>query len=386
VVEVVRTLNGERRKSHACGRRSAGFGLALVLVVGCTPAEDWPPAFPTSTYTLKQLGQGEETPFEPAPELRAKIDEFLVAQFGTPAEPKIKSATDERNFAIHKGSRLYRMHCMYCHGPAGAGDGASAAAYSPLPRDYRQGFFKWKSTASSQRPLKEDLVRTITHGIPGTSMPAFGRLAEEQRHQLAEYVTFLSQRGETEFSLLRLAAGAPKEPDELKDYMEEFEDELKDSAKKAARSWESAKPVPTPPRDESIDTDERLREASLQRGKQLFMGPKANCIKCHGTDGKGRPQVLPNVVVTDDKDVWGRTVSPRDLTEGVYRGGRRLEDTFLRIHEGIYASGMPAFGKDLNPDQVWDLVRFIRALPYRPDLLPGSRFEPKPPPGYSATP
>lgn len=360
--------------------------LIAAFVLGCSPTEEWPAEFPKSVYTYAQLKQGDQKPFEPLPEVRAKIDEFLLAQFGTPADPKIKGASDDRNFAIHKGSRLYRMHCMYCHGPAGAGNGASATGYFPLPRDYRWGFFKWKSTAGPQRPLREDLLRTVTNGIPGTSMPAFGRLPIEQREQLVEYVVFLSQRGETELKLIQAATQAPKETGELKDFMEAFDDDLKDSAKKVAQAWDQAKAVPVPPREETIDNDPALRSASINRGRDLFMGPTANCVKCHGTDGKGRRQVLPNVPVTDDKDSWGNPVSPRDLTEGVYRGGRRLEDTFLRIHQGILASAMPAFGKDLKPDQIWDLVRFIRALPYRPDLLPGSKAQPAPPPGYSAAP
>jgi mono/diheme cytochrome c family protein len=367
--------------------RRGGVLLIAALVLGCSPTEEWPAEFPKSVYTYAQLKQGDQKPFEPAPELRTKIDEFLLAQFGTPADPKINGATDDRNFAIHKGSRLYRMNCMYCHGPAGAGNGASATAYFPLPRDYRWGFFKWKSTEGPQRPLRDDLLRTVTNGVPGTSMPAFGRLPQEQREQLVEYVVFLSQRGETERRLLKKASEAPQETSELKTFIEEeFDEELKGSARSVAQAWESAKAVPVPPRNESIDADQKLRNESIERGAKLFMGPTANCVKCHGTDGKGRRQVLPNVPVADDRDSWGNPVSPRDLTEGVYRGGRRLEDTFLRIHQGILASAMPAFGKDLKPDQIWDLVRFVRALPYRPDLLPGSKAQPAPPPGYSSAP
>ena len=360
--------------------------LLVGFVAGCTPAEDWPPAFPHSVYTFKQLGQGEEKPFEPQPALQAKIDEFLVAQFGTPAEPKIKGAPDERNQAIHKGSRLYRTNCMYCHGPAGAGNGASAGAYVPPPRDYRRGMFKWKSSLGPQPPLREDLLRTVTNGVPGTSMPAFGRLGLEQREQLVEYVIYLSERGETEMRLLQKATGAPQETGDLKDFLEEFGEDIKTTFRKIDDGWKSAKAVPVPPRNESIDADPKLREESIRRGVQLFMGQKANCVKCHGVDGKGRRQVLPNTAVTDDTDVWGNKVSPRDLTEGVYRGGRRLEDTFLRIHQGILASAMPAFGKDpgLTTEEIWDLVRFIRALPYRPDLLPGGKALPEPPHGISA--
>jgi len=219
-------------------------------------------------------------------------------------------------------------------------------------------------------------------------MPAFGRLALEQREQLVEYVVFLSQRGETELRLLQKASSAPKEQGELKDFMEEFDEDLMDPAKnparKVAQSWESAKAVPVPPRNESIDADPKLREESIRRGSLLFRGPTANCVKCHGYDAKGRRQVLPNVPATDDKDSWGHPVSPRDLTEGVFRGGRRPEDTFLRIHQGILASAMPAFN-NLKTEEIWDLVRFVRALPYRPDLLPGEKAQPAPPPGFSAS-
>ena len=360
--------------------RGRCFSLVVVAViaVGCEPREDWPPSFPKSVYTYKKFGQGDDKPFESAPDLRAKVDEILVAQFGTPANPKIEGATDERNFAIHKGSRLFRMHCMYCHGPAGGGDGASAKAYFPLPRDYRAGMFKWKSTPGSTKPLREDLLRTISHGVSGTSMPAFGRLALEQRQQLVEYVIFLSQRGETEFRLLKLLTEAPQESSELKDFLESFADDAKSEAKKVAQSWETAKAATVPPRNEAIDNDEALRRASIKRGLDLYMGPAANCVKCHGVDGKGRRQVLPNVAVTDDKDHWGNPAVPRDLNEGDYRGGRRLEDTYLRIQQGIAAAGMPAFA-NLKPEEIWDLVRFVRAVPYRPDLWPGGKAQPEPP-------
>jgi mono/diheme cytochrome c family protein len=363
--------------------RSLAVVCLSVALVGCEPHEDWPPSFPKSIYTLKQFKQGEDKVFEPAPELRKEIDEFLDKQFGTPANPKSAGATEERSFAIHKGSRLFRMHCMYCHGPAGGGDGASAKAYSPLPRDYRAGMFKWKSTPGNAKPLREDLLRTISHGVSGTSMPAFGRLALEQRQQLVEYVVFLSQRGETEFKLLNLATQAPQETGELKDFLEAFADDAKTELKKVTTSWESVKAAVVPPRNEKIDEDKALREASIERGKQLYLGPAANCVKCHGVDGKGRRQVLPNVEVTDDKDYWGHPAQPRDLNEGDYRGGRRMEDTYLRISQGIAASGMPAFA-NLKPDEIWDLVRFVRAVPYRPDLWPGGKALPEPPPGARA--
>ena len=71
------------------------------------------------------------------------------------------------------GYALYRKNCLHCHGVSGAGDGPTAPFLYPPPRDYRKGIFKFTSTPSGSRPHRDDLRRTITYGLHGTSMPAF---------------------------------------------------------------------------------------------------------------------------------------------------------------------------------------------------------------------
>ncbi len=61
-------------------------------------------------------------------------------------------------------------------------------------------------------------------------------------------------------------------------------------------------------------------------------------------------------------------VRPMNLTTGVYRGGRRPIDLYWRIKGGIVPSGM-ADAASLPDKDVWDLVRFVQALPY-PAMLP----------------
>ena len=89
-------------------------------------------------------------------------------------------------------------------------------------------------------------------------------------------------------------------------------------------------------------------------------------------------------------DSWGTIVRGRNLYEGVYRGGRRPIDLYYRIHGGIEGAGMAAYKGikgDLNPemlgltaaefeqlDPIWDIVNFLRALPYR-DLRDRLRSE-----------
>jgi mono/diheme cytochrome c family protein len=101
--------------------------------------------------------------------------------------------------------------------------------------------------------------------------------------------------------------------------------------------------------------DDELKE-SVRRGYDLFTKPgDAGCVKCHFDFGR------QNNFLFDD---WGTIVRPADLTTGVYRGGRRPIDLYYRIHAGINGANMPAFGDTLKPDQVWDIINFLEALPY----------------------
>ena len=107
---------------------------------------------------------------------------------------------------------LFRRHCAGCHGISGDGAGPAAAVLDPYPRDFRNGVFKYTSTAGGAKPLREDLLRTLQQGIPGTAMPSFRKLPGEQLDTLLEYVKYLAIRGETELSLLQTVSGRRREP------------------------------------------------------------------------------------------------------------------------------------------------------------------------------
>ncbi len=64
-----------------------------------------------------------------------------------------------------------------------------------------------------------------------------------------------------------------------------------------------------------------------------------------------------------------RVVKPRNLQDGVFRGGGDPETLYRRISQGIAGTPMPAVevvakenGKGLTEDQMWDLVRYIQSL------------------------
>jgi mono/diheme cytochrome c family protein len=112
--------------------------------------------------------------------------------------------------------------------------------------------------------------------------------------------------------------------------------------------------APRPPAD----------EASIARGQKLFVDQKVQCFNCHGREGRG-----DGLVSEEDlekiQDVWGFRDRPADLTIGLFRGGGRPIDLYRRIHDGIKGTPMPAQGQNLNDEQIWDLVNYVRTIPYR---------------------
>lgn len=82
---------------------------------------------------------------------------------------------------IAHGNKVYSTNCAVCHGPEGKGDGAAGAGLNPPPRNFVEG--KWKVGGTSI-----DLYKTITEGIPGSSMAAFGHLSPVDRWSLVHWI------------------------------------------------------------------------------------------------------------------------------------------------------------------------------------------------------
>jgi mono/diheme cytochrome c family protein len=286
------------------------------------------------------------------------------------------------------GYAIYRRNCLHCHGVSGAGDGPTAPFLYPIPRDYRRGIFKFTSTPSGARPHRDDLRRTIRYGLHGTSMPAFEPLlTESEIEQVLEYVMFLSMRGETELALIEEGSISDEnDPNALGD------DIVKEIATGISNKWKVAQAqVVNPPIARTPPTRE-----SILRGRDLFLG--SDCKDCHGRLALGNGEsfvdqdVFNNVVFDGDPserakriealpektktlwnqkpDDWGNPLRPANLNRGVYKGGRRPIDIYWRIAKGINGAQMPAhYPSPFDEKKMWDVVNFVLALPYEPDLL-----------------
>ena len=307
------------------------------------------------------------------------ISTALYALFGTPDTPFVfpEAGLDLKKLELAAGPAggdrlgkrrgLYRENCVHCHGISGNGDGPTALFLKPYPRDFRRGIFKFTSTGPGARPTTEDIKRTLVNGIPGSAMPSFGLLPEDEINALVEYVKYLSYRGETELSLryfLDQEEPVPMERDALLGEMMAVVD-----------TWNQAESQIVIPDQAAIppqQTDAELA-ASIARGQELFRdGKTAQCIKCHGPTGlgDGGQELYDDWNKDKTEDTLGfwrlpkQRLDPRNLRLGIYRGGRRPVDIYRRVFAGIKGTPMPAAGAVLQPNQIWDLVNYVLSLPY----------------------
>ncbi|MBI3994982.1 MAG: c-type cytochrome [Nitrospirae bacterium] len=220
---------------------------------------------------------------------------------------------------IEAGKAVYFKKCVWCHGPEGAGDGPGSDRLWPRPRNFNQGTFKIRHTASGELPTKEDLVLTVTHGLPGSAMPSWaGVLTPQQINQVVDFVT-------TNLVKDRDFQDTENEEFNLIDY---------------------GKQIPT-------------SEESIKRGKEVFMN-KGKCVECHGEEGRGDGNKT-------QKDEWGFPIFPADLHKcWNFRGNREdpynPRNVFREVSTGLNGTPMPSFADALTPEQRWDVANFVISL------------------------
>ena len=269
-----------------------------LLVTGCGKT-------PAATFRLNLVESSKQ---QLTASQEQQVATILAALFGTPDEPRVPpeinldvaklklAAGPVRSDIVGRKNGLYREHCAHCHGVTGDGMGPTAAFLNPYPRDYRPGIFKFKSTERADKPTHSDLVMVLRNGLAGSSMPSFALLSDAKIDALAEYVKYLSVRGQVELSLMRAYFELDDEDEGVLPQSREFLfEEIIDPV---TEMWAAAD-------DAIIDVPEMPADldmvASIAKGKELFYGNKANCVKCHGVSGLGDGQA-------NDYDDWNKVV------------------------------------------------------------------------------
>jgi mono/diheme cytochrome c family protein len=85
--------------------------------------------------------------------------------------------------SLARGKTIYVKECAACHGTSGKGDGPQAATLTPKPRDV--------SVPEIQKQSDGSLFWKFTTGK--APMPAYDKLAEEDRWSLINYMRSLKK-------------------------------------------------------------------------------------------------------------------------------------------------------------------------------------------------
>jgi len=214
------------------------------------------------------------------------------------------------------GEKLYQEYCASCHGISGNGNGELAYLVYPKPRDFTNGKFKIKSPSPGFPPTDNDIIKTIKNGMPGTAMPSFSFLKDNEIIQLVDIVK--------EFSTM---------------------------------DNHDVKPINIP--KELPSTDDLIA-----LGKSIYT--EVGCNMCHGNTGKGDGPSSKKLT-----DSQGYPIIPKDFTRGVYLGGGENRDLYLRFVGGMDGTPMPSYGnlaevlgkpKEEENKLAWALVHYVKSL------------------------
>lgn len=224
---------------------------------------------------------------------------------------------------VKKGRFLYTVNCMTCHGSNGDGSPITPEGLPIEPRDFtgkshinQMVMFKYTSlNKTDQLALDEDLKKTIKEGLPGTPMPGFSILSDDDLNALVDYIkTF------------------------------------------AYEVWTYKQPpgpvLQVPPVPENL-----MSEARVGEGRTLFTN--RGCLACHGNIEQGTkpPVALP----TEWKDESGNTISvmPRNFAVDPIRRPSP-PGLFNTIRLGIGGTVMPA--NPVSDEETWNLIAYVLHL------------------------
>ena len=216
----------------------------------------------------------------------------------------------EKQLVLKQGKENYFKYCVHCHGKEGEGNGRASKYINPQPRELSQGVFKFHSTKTNTLPLDEDIIRTIKGGVPGTAMPAWGKiLSDETINSLVTYIKTFSDRFGMEVPNRKIIIGMEPPFDDL----------------------------------------------SIAHGKNIYK--ELHCGKCHGENGEKEGE-LSKIL----KSFQGTTWFVYDLSRtAFYKSGSSGVDIYRTLATGLDGSPMNAYDY-ISDFERWNLVHYVQSL------------------------
>ncbi len=217
--------------------------------------------------------------------------------------------------AATAGKVVYDRWCAECHGETGQGDGSAAASMLPRPRDFAQALYQIRTTGSGQIPTDADIRFAIENGLPGTTMPGWPNLTDQEIDDVIVYLKSFSRF---------FAQGPAPEPLDF-------------------------------------GSDPGGGPAAIEAGAAAYL--TMLCEECHGLSGRGDGTSAPTL-----EDWRGLPIRAADLTEAwVFNGGSSVEDMHTRMLTGLDGTPMPSAIDAMNsgvvsPDEVWQLAHYLASF------------------------
>ena len=233
---------------------------------------------------------------------RSRVPDSNMPAFGLPdADYQDMSAyllTRASKPAAAAPAETYKALCARCHGENGDGKGVNAMYLDPAPRDLTRAEFM------NSKP-EARLIDSITNGVPGTSMPDWGKMLDQD--QIKGVLAYVQQT-----------------------FVKKPRRELK------PRKLPEQNPV-------------ALSSGSVDHGEAIF---QQRCTGCHGrkADGHG-----PNSM-----DISPR---PRNLRNAAFINNTSDRRLFESITYGVEGTAMPSWiDYGLSQNDIGDIVNYIRSM------------------------
>ena len=243
------------------------------------------------------------------------------------AEDEERQADPIQQDKLEAGKKVYFKRCVWCHGVEGVGDGPSHDRLFTKPRNFIQGTFKIRWTDSGELPRDQDLINTVTHGLPGSAMPSWaGILSKDEIEAVVQFVKSLVQDRE---------------------FDDEDETMLDTVTELGPNPWGATGPY-----------YQGIPQEAIDEGKKIMVANK--CFECHGGEGRGDG----NPTMEDD---WGFPILAANWQHcWNFRGSRRNHyDPFnvaRAVSTGLNGTPMPNFKDRINIEDRWKLAAFVNSL------------------------
>lgn len=233
-----------------------------------------------------------------------------------------------------RGKRLYAQNCSVCHGDHGSSAKWGSNLLRSRPRDFT-------SEASRRELSRERMINSVTHGVKGTPMAAFGsQLKADEIADVVDYIrrVFMQPPAGKRVSgtHAHAVATAKAAPHKRNDFP--------DMGVVSRRLLPKSENQPVPLADMSAPLPNGL-QGNPDTGHALFL---QNCVECHGVKGDG-----------EGPRAYFIFPRPRNFNRESSRRRFNRPALYQSIARGKIGTEMPAWDTVLTAQQIADLSEYV---------------------------